>query len=374
MSISTNLEQVALQQAEHENAALQQTGSKQTRLEALIKSPTLVNQETTPPVIVVGLPRSGSSYLAHVLSCLEGWFIFDDLYPYQKAATVGLSSAYDLSQDSEGLKKFVNQLSWQLWAKIKYEENFQVPDLSLEDPFEMEAALLTAIQTAGPMTWPQVLEEWMMRLTLYGKKRRWGYKTPQDFMHMDELATIFPGAKFIYILRDPRKMMRSFKNLPRVKTNGNQDGESRQYHPAVYSLYWKNAYEKVQAFQKKGSAPVEVVKFEDLVRSPQAVAERLAQFLDTQVSGDVTAEKSNSSIKHGAPKELTNTEVAICEKIAGTAMRSAGYSLHAPTPRPFDIIDLIKTSVNFTHYQLERIATNKKARTSIIAFIKSIFQ
>ena len=79
MSISTNLEQAASQQAEHENAALQQTGSKQTRLEALIKSPTLVNQETTPPVIVVGLPRSGSSYLAHVLSCLEGWFIFDDL-------------------------------------------------------------------------------------------------------------------------------------------------------------------------------------------------------------------------------------------------------------------------------------------------------
>lgn len=364
-----------------------QTNSKQTSLETVVKSTTLVNHATTPPVIVVGLPRSGSSYLAHVLSCLDTWFIFDDLYPYQKAATLGISSTFDLSKDPERLQKFVNKLSWQLWAKIKYEKNFQVPNLSLEDPFEMEAALLTAFQQIphqqtegaaaaqkGPLTWPQVLEEWMMRLTLHGQKCRWGYKTPQDFMHMDELSRIFPEAKFIYILRDPRKMMRSFKNLPRVKTEGSQDGESRQYHPAVYALYWKNAYEKVHAFQQKGRAPVEVVKFEDLVRSPEAVAERLANFLGTTVIGNVIAEKSNTSLKSGSPKELTNTETLLCEKIAGPAMRSAGYPLSEPSPKLLDIIDFLKTSATFTRYQLERIATNKKARTSVIAFIKSILK
>lgn len=356
-----------------------QTSPTPTSLETVIKSTAIVNHTSTPPVIVVGLPRSGSSYLAHVLSCLDNWFIFDDLYPYQKAATLGISSSFDLSKDPECLQKFVNQLSWQLWAKIKFEENFQVPNLSLEDPFEMEAALLETFQAdtfdkTTPLTWPRVLEEWMMRLTIHGQKRRWGYKTPQDFMHMDELAQIFPGAKFIYILRDPRKMMRSFKNLPRVKTDGRQDGESRQYHPAVYALYWKNAYEKVNAFQQKGTAPVEVVKFEDLVRSPEAVAKRLANFLDTQVHGNVIADKSNSSIKNGSPKELTNTEIMLCEKIAGPAMCSAGYPLAKPTPHLFDAIDFIKTSATFTRYQIERIITDKKARTSIIAFLKSVLK
>jgi len=342
-----------------------------------IKSTVLVNRTSTPPVIVVGLPRSGSSYLAHVLSCLEGWFIFDDLYPYQKAATCGISSQFDLMADPEQLQKFVNQLSWQLWAKIKYEENFKVPNLSLEDPFEMEAALLEALKGSDrqtPITWPQVLEEWMMRLTLHDSKQRWGYKTPQDFMHMDELASIFPGVKFIYILRDPRKMMRSFKNLPRVKTDGNQDGESRQYHPAVYALYWKNAYEKVQNFISKGNAPVEIVKFEDLVKDPERVADRLAQFLETTVAGDVCAKTSNASARDRPPTELTNTEVLICEKMAGPFMEAAGYPLSAPQPKATDLIDLLKTSATFTRYQIERIATNKKARTSVIAFIKSILK
>lgn len=349
------------------------TSAKPTTLETVIKSTALTVQTSTAPVIVVGLPRSGSSYLAHVLSCLDDWFIFDDLYAYQKAATFGISPDCDLSQQPELLQKFVHRLTRQLWAKIKFEENFQIPDLSLDDPFEMEAALLEALKThPGVLTWPQVLEEWMMRLARHSGKQRWGYKTPQDFMHMDELAALFPGAVFIYILRDPRKMMRSFKNLPRVKTSGNQDGESRQYHPIIYSLYWKNAYNKVQQFIQRGKAPVEIVQFEELVRSPETVAARLAQFLNTSVTGNVNAERSNSSIRSGPPKELTPTEVRICEKIAAPQMQQAGYAIEHPRPRIGDVFDLLGTSFTFSSYQFQRILTNKKARTSVIAFLKSL--
>ncbi|MEL7144447.1 MAG: hypothetical protein AAGL08_19800 [Cyanobacteria bacterium J06573_11] len=157
------------------------TSAKPTTLETVIKSTALTVQTSTAPVIVVGLPRSGSSYLAHVLSCLDDWFIFDDLYAYQKAATFGISPDCDLSQQPELLQKFVHRLTRQLWAKIKFEENFQIPDLSLDDPFEMEAALLEALKThPGVLTWPQVLEEWMMRLARHSGKQRWGYKTPQE--------------------------------------------------------------------------------------------------------------------------------------------------------------------------------------------------
>ncbi|MGD1897209.1 MAG: sulfotransferase [Phormidesmis sp.] len=358
--------------------------SAESSLETVVNSDRITSQtlvstfstssSSTPPVIVVGLPRSGSSYLAHVLSCLDDWFIFDDLYPYQKAAIANITPTDDLSTAPERLKKFINQLSWQLWAKIKYEENFQVPDLSLEAPFEMEEALITALQKQPSLTWPQVLEEWMMRLALHDNKHRWGYKTPQDFMHMDELAQLFPGVKFIYILRDPRNMMRSFKNLPRVKTDGSQDGESRQYHPAVYALYWKNAYEKVQTFIQQGTAPVEVVKFEELVQAPEATAERLAAFLETTVSGNVITERTNASAKNTPPVELTPTETLICEKITGRSMQAAGYKLIQPTPKLLDIFDLLRTSATFTRYQIGRIITNKKARTSVIAFAKSLLK
>ncbi|WP_107666876.1 hypothetical protein [Cyanothece sp. BG0011] len=47
-------------------------------------STTPVVEQSTPPVIVVGLPRSGSSFLAHTLSTLKDWYVFDDLMIYQK--------------------------------------------------------------------------------------------------------------------------------------------------------------------------------------------------------------------------------------------------------------------------------------------------
>ncbi|WP_346293311.1 sulfotransferase [Sphaerothrix gracilis] len=340
-------------------------------LETVIKSTARVVGHSTAPVIVVGLPRSGSSYLAHVLSCLDDWFVFDDLYPYQKAAALGISTSSNLAENQQLLEKLINSLTWQLRAKIKFEENFYIPELSLEDTFDMERSLLQALNT-NPLTWSQVLEEWMMRLARHCGKHRWGYKTPQDFMHMDELTDTFPGVKFIYILRDPRKMMRSFKGLPRVKTHGSQDGESRQYHPVVYSLYWKKAYEKVQDFIQRGRAPVEVVKFEDLVKTPEAVADRLAAFLDTQVCGQVALDKRNSSFKGSSSKELTQTEMMICERIAGSCMRSAGYELHHPRPNGLDIIDLLNTSAIFTTYQVQRLVTDKRARASILTFLQSL--
>ncbi len=345
----------------------------------LLESPLLMNsllmaRPSMPPVIVVGLPRSGSSYLSHVLSCMDDWFIFDDLYPYQKAASLGLDSAVELSSRPDLLEEYVSQLTWQLRAKIKFEKNFKIPNLDLDEVAAMERAILQTLRERPTLTWPQVLEEWIMRLAHHGGKCRWGYKTPQDFMHMDELTDIFPGVRFIYILRDPRKVMRSFKNLPRVKTDGRQDGESRQYHPIVYALYWKIAYDKVQDFSRRNRAPVEVVKFEDLVETPVAVAERLAGFLGTQVTGQVILERVNSSFKQGSVRELTHTEITICEKIAGSQMQKSGYKLFYLQPHLSDMVDLVKTSVDFLAYQLQRMVTNKRARTSIMAFLKNLFK
>lgn len=348
--------------------------SKQSTLESVIKSSVPVVKESSSPAIVVGLPRSGSSYLSHVLCNLDNWFVYDDLYPYQKAQSLGISPQFNLAEDKEKLEAFLSLLTWHLRGRIRYQHGFYVPDLTWDDTFDMEKALVEALD-GDRVVWTQVLEEWCMRLALYSGKERWGYKTPQDFMHMDELTNIFPGVRFIYVMRDPRKVMRSFKNLPRVRTQGTEDGESRQYHPVVYSLYWKNAYEKVQDFISRGRAPVETVKFEDLIKTPNEVAGRLANFLDTKVIGDVALEKGNSSFdgdKASKTKELTGTEVMLCEKIAGSCMQAAGYELSSPTPQVLDIFDLIGTSADFTIYKIKKIVKDKRNRDSAVAFLKSL--
>jgi len=337
-----------------------------------ITNAALVTNAATAPVVVVGLPRSGSSFLSHVLSCMDNWYIFDDLYPYQKAASLGICDTTNLAKKPALLKEYINSLTWQLRAKIKFEKNFEVPNLTLEDTFTMEERLLSAFAHRASLTWHEVLEEWITRLAKHAQKSRWGYKTPQDFMHMDELVDAFPGVRFIYILRDPRKVMRSFKNLPRVKTHGNEDGESRQYHPIIYALYWRAAYDKVQSFARSGRAPITTVRFEDLIAAPEVTAIRLAEFLDTTVSGQICPRSVNSSFSGRPVRELSATEIKICEKIAGNQMIAAGYSLAKPLPRIRDSWDLLKTSSEFTIYQIHRALTDSRGRESIRAFVKNL--
>jgi hypothetical protein len=211
-----------------------------------------------------------------------------------------------------------------------------------------------------------------MRIALASGRQNWGYKTPQDFMHMDELTELFPGVRFIYILREPTQVLKSFKNLPKVKSHGSQDGESRQYHPVVYSLYWKKAYETVQAFISKQKAPVEVIKFEELTNHPEEVADRLQNFLGDEISQDAFRRKGNSALKKENVKELTGIETLLCQLTTGEALQQAGYAKKPAQPSPLDVLDLAHTTATFTSYQCQRFLKDKKARTSIISFARKV--
>ena len=325
---------------------------------------TSVVQQSTPPVVVVGLPRSGSSFLCHVLSMLKDWYVFDDLYVYQIVQAQNLKGSLTPEQQ----QKFLDRLGWATRARIKWERNFFVPQCSWDEVFQMEKAILETFQGQA-VDWPTLLEEWMMRLALHHDCHHWGYKTPQDFMHMDTLTDLFPGIRFIFILRDPRKVMASMKNLVHRKGG---DGDPRQYHPVAYALYWKMAYEKVQQFIAGGRAPVAIVRFEELVANPSAIAESLAEFLETEVANQVAVERSNTSFESQKRRDVTATERWLCEQLVGPTMEKAGYEVQHVKPKFQDVIDLGYTSAQFALYQAHRIITDKKRRKSVLAYLNHL--
>jgi hypothetical protein len=126
------------------------------------------------PVVVVGLPRSGSSYLSHVLSSLGDWFVFDDLYLLRQAKGLGVEGPCSPEQ----LEQLVFFLGWQVRARLKHDQDFVPLTLSLEDVDGLCEAVLATFQDAPP-TWTALLEEWMVRLALHQGCRRWGWKAPR---------------------------------------------------------------------------------------------------------------------------------------------------------------------------------------------------
>ncbi|MGF1524696.1 MAG: sulfotransferase [Leptolyngbyaceae cyanobacterium] len=331
---------------------------------------TPVVKESVPPVVVIGLPRSGSSYLAHVLSCMEGLYVFDDLYAYQHAKSLGLQGTLATEQQ----KAYLNKLGWSARGKVvsRKQDYAFAPQCTWEELHALEEAILKAFEGQS-VTWPMLLEEWLTRLALHHQCDRWGYKTPQDFMHLDELTALFPGAKFVFVMRNPLKVMASFKNLPKPEVKGKiGDGSSSQYHPLVYANYWKLAYQRTTAFMKRRpEVPVYIVKFETLVAHPDNEAAELAEFLNTRVTQSVQVERPNTSFDAKKRRDVTDTEVWLCERIAGSVMQQAGYELKKQSPRFQDIPDLIGTSFNFASYQVQRLVSNKRARQSVQNYLNN---
>ena len=98
-------------------------------------------------------------------------------------------------------------------------------------------------------------------------------------MHIDLMDKIFPGVKYIFIKRDPRKMMASLKYV------NEQDGGRGQYHPVFYSLYWKKSVQIMSdpALQNK----VLHISFETLTTNTQDVISKISEYLGSQFNGEI---------------------------------------------------------------------------------------
>lgn len=317
----------------------------------------VVTEPKPSPVVVVGLPRSGSSFLSYVISQIDDWYVFDDLYLFRAAKAHGVDGALT----NEQLEKLIDFLGWQLRARIRF-VTFESPRCSWSDVDRMNEALLTTFRGKS-LLWHELLEEWMTRLARHHGCSHWGYKAPQDFMHLDMLRELWPGVRFIFIYRDPRRVMASKKYV------SGGDGEPGQYHPAVYSRYWRMAADTMT--QAGGPAEVHPVKFEALIADPNGEARAIARFLGSTFDGEVERSDGNTSFAAGKRKSITPTEEWICERVAGNAMQSLGYTVGRGRLRLRDLPNLLSTSVRFTACQLRRLVKSPAARQSVKSFVKT---
>lgn len=316
-----------------------------------------------PPLIVVGLPRSGSTFLTHVLSSLRDWYVFDDLYFYQNVYKHGWHKGV---LDEPARHKLLNFLGWQLRARIRHESIYRRPDCAWDDVARVEQAVARALRER-PVRWHELMEEWLTRLALHHGRGRWGYKTPQDFLHMNMLAELFPGVRFLFVVRDPRAMMASKKFVR------SQDGDPRQYHPWAYAWYWNMAWKTVRRFRDGGRAPVHTVHFEQLISAPETTAAAIAAFLETELDALELPRASNSSFADGRRRAVNPTEQWLCQAIAGSSMRQAGYEADPGRPRLRDLPELAWISARFASHQAARAFGPARKRVTFLPFLRTLW-
>lgn len=296
------------------------------------------------PVIVVGMPRSGSSFLSHVLSQLPDWYVFDDLYLQDKAQALSVNGPIA----ADKLDKLLFFLGWQIRARLRFGA-YAIPSVEEDEVEKMNDALRESYANRD-VTWPELQKEWMVRLARRAGCANWGYKLPKAFRSLDLLYANYSDAKLVYLLRQPHDVLRSFKFI----SPDNQDGHPDRYHPLFYALYWRMAARSFQQQKRLRPDQVMLITFAELTQDTQATAERLARLLEVPEVGEISKpERPNSSFaKKEARKDLTGLEYWLIDLLCGRDMERLGFERRKSKFGWRDVGDFFGCSYRFVRFRL----------------------
>lgn len=124
-------------------------------------------------------------------------------------------------------------------------------------------------------------------------KKRWVDGGPENTFYMYSLSLLFPGAKFIHILRDPNDVARSLMRFSQAGVGGNDHTEAEAYRQ------WHRFVEyAVKGEKALGEARVLRIHYEDLSNEPEQILRACFSFLEEKFVSDALLplrEKINSS-------------------------------------------------------------------------------
>jgi hypothetical protein len=297
------------------------------------------------PVFIIGAPRSGTSILAWSLAqhsqfwtSGESYFVFDLFGQNAKA-----KAAYDRAA-------FISSEGWLQRESVSLSEYLAYLGLGAN-------ALFTS-RSGG---------------------KRWVDHTPHHALIAETLAHMFPGAYFLHILRDGRKVVSSMQKFQdRLVGNRKASEIESSFVPA-----WANDFRKacqtwrdyVEASMKLATQMPErclTVKLDDLSLDPQAGFARISGFLNTSYETAVTtyfqSNRLNSSfVKESRPADPWRGWDAEQHKMfvaeAGATMIKYGFVNEA------DLYADRESALSLSRVQLLNLADAKVPSSATVAVI-----
>lgn len=277
-----------------------------------------IPQHRSPFPFIVARGRSGTTLLRAMFDEHRSMSIPDESrFIVQFAKRRGRYEA----EAGFDVERFSNDIlaHWAFWR-------WQLPDpvvldaLSAEPPTDLPAAFRTLYASYA---------------TFHGKPR-YGDKTPSYVLHIDTLASLFPEAVFIHLIRDGRDVALSYLDADfGAKTLGQA------------AISWDRYVRAGRvAGERLGPQRYREVRYEELVREPERVLVDLCAFIDLPYDERMLryhehADRLVPSLSHKEHHrnlyrpptvglrdwrlELSPADAAVFESLAGDLLEDLGY-------------------------------------------------
>ncbi|MFO8100161.1 MAG: sulfotransferase [Salinibacter sp.] len=271
------------------------------------------------PFFIVGASRSGTTLLRLMLNAHSQIGIPRELkYFHTVNDTVDPQSWRDEVSD-ESYRQLVRH-----YLKSR-------SDLFSDDLGSLEAMVLGDDERTLRGPYRVLMEYWSRTLN----KPRWGEKTPHNLFYVDVISDMFPGAKFIHVVRDPRAVAQSMNSIEYYS------GET-----VFNALNWRRSIRAGENMLQQTLASDQqcTIKYEDLVSSPEATLRTVCHFLEESYEPsmlrfyETAADHMPSTIRTPSirgpvnqkslskwKERLSALEIEIVESICAGEMARLGY-------------------------------------------------
>ena len=284
-------------------------------------------------IFVVGSSRSGTTMMGRILGNHTDIFTFNELHFFGTIWS---------SHSSKKITK-INQVNI-LSRLLCIQENglFNQNNIS---KFNDESKKILLNKDCNEL---EVYELFLNTIVEENKSLISCEQTPKNIYYLDEILLHFPNARVINLVRDQRDVLLSQKNKWKRKFLGASAiplSEAMRsfvnYHPLVMSKIWLSSLQHTKKYINHNR--VEIVKFEELVSSPEDIIKKICIFLDIDfqkemllvpVLGSSTEKDSKDLLRIDSSKinkwkngGLLNAEVYLSQKISANMLQKFDYKL-----------------------------------------------
>jgi hypothetical protein len=285
-------------------------------------------------IFLVGNSRSGTTMLGRALGLHSQVFTFEELHFFEQ-----IWSASDINGSVDP------GVAANLIARLLSHQRCGILNGPEWRDFISEAES-TIAGHVGTHTIAQVFQAFLEYETKRMGKSVPCDQTPRNVYYIGDILRLYPDARVVIMVRDPRDVLASQKRKWKMRFLGfNRDPVLEalrlkvNYHPVTTSLLWNAAVRAGDRYAHHER--VCTVRFEDVLQNPSQEIQRICSFLDLSFESCMLAVPHVNS-SYEAPDEkrrgitktpigrwrdgaLSATEVYICQRLTADCMKRHGY-------------------------------------------------
>ena len=280
----------------------------------------------TDPIFIVGTERSGSNLLRVILDAHPRLDVPHP--PHIMKYFAGLEAGYGDLREPDRRRALARDIGRLLAVHIH--------------PWELPVDLDAAAARADPPDLFGIFVQIYEQHRAAAGKARWGCKSTFMIHHAERVLEHFPGARFIWLVRDARDVAASSRR-----------SVFSPYHPYLSARLWAEQQRLGLALEAAHPGATLRLRYEDLLAEPEGAlrgvcgfigedyAPEMLRFFETRaarVGAGLSVDWGNTArpILRGNTrkyrKELSDGEVWMVEAAAGAELIALGYELEYPEP------------------------------------------